>query len=609
MTVLNLKPRLIWEGDGNTSSIALTVDGVPLTYRDSSHIRVRQLIEATDAESDMVEGVDYTFGIGTISRIAGNLPSGYKWAIWREQPKAQEVALLTGGDLASSDVEDLGNISVEQIQEMQDAIDRAFKLSVFAESEISNELPAPAASNLIGWNAAANALVNVLPADVSIVTLVSAFMQSVIQAADAAAARTLLAASPDPLSVLRVTNAITPAEIDADQDDYAPTDHASAFLFRLTSDATWSITGLAGGTVGRIVMLANVGSNALLIPNEDASSTAANRFAVGSSGPVLIAPGMTVAFQYDNTSSRWRPLHSAGLSGYLDLRETSTPSDPPADTVRLYPIDDGGVTKPAYRTSAGVQIVLGAAIPQVNGLVITNSSGTPTTSIDIDANDALILDASGNAIRTGAVNLTVACAGNGANGLDTGSLGNNAWYNFFIIYNPTTDTVAGLASLSATAPTLPSGYTFSYRVGAIRTGGSATFIRIKQVGNRAQYVVVTSSTTPNVPQMTTGASGDPSVPTWTAVATGNYVPPTAVRIQGFAGFAASGTNLIVAPNNDYGAQGSTSNPPPISLAFANNGVMFFPFDWVLESTNVYYASSGAGGLMACTGWTDAVNAI
>lgn len=26
MTVLNLKPRLIWEGDGNTSTIALTVD-------------------------------------------------------------------------------------------------------------------------------------------------------------------------------------------------------------------------------------------------------------------------------------------------------------------------------------------------------------------------------------------------------------------------------------------------------------------------------------------------------------------------------------------------------------------------------------------------------
>lgn len=272
------------------------------------------------------------------------------------------------------------------------------------------------------------------------------------------------------------------------------------------------------------------------------------------------------------------------------------------------PVADGGTgasTASAARTNLGVA----QALAQVNALVVTNNSGTPNTSIDIDADDAIIVDTSGNAIRTGAVNLTVACAGTGANGLDTGSLANNTWYYFYIIYNPTTETVAGLASTSATSPTLPSGYTFSYRVGAIRTGGSATFIRIKQVGNRAQYVVVTSSTTPNVPQMTTGASGDPSVPTWTAVATGNYVPPTAVRIQGFAGFAASGTNLIVAPNNDYGAQGSTSNPPPISLAWANNGIMFFPFDWVLESTNVYYASSGAGGLMACTGWTDAVNAI
>src|SRR5262245_44461939 len=45
---------------------------------------------------------------------------------------------------------------------------------------------------------------------------------------------------------------LTPAQITANQNNYAPTGHADAFCFRLSADAIRNITGLAGGVDGRI---------------------------------------------------------------------------------------------------------------------------------------------------------------------------------------------------------------------------------------------------------------------------------------------------------------------------------------------------------------------
>jgi hypothetical protein len=156
---------------------------------------------------------------------------------------------------------------------------------------------------------------------------------------------------------------------------------------------------------------------------------------------------------------------------------------------------------------------------------------------------------------------------------------------------------------------LPSGYTFSYRVGAIRTGGSATFVRIRQVGNRAQYVVVAASTTPNLPIMISGNSGNITTPTWTAVSVSAYVPPTASVISVVAHISGNQEKMMAAPNNQYGAYDSESNPPPISWSIdAAALVLSTRVDFVLETTDVYYAGSSNGGVLACAGWVDAVNA-
>lgn len=103
---------------------------------------------------------------------------------------------------------------------------------------------------------------------------------------------------------VRFSGTISPAQITADQNDYAPASFATAFAVRLDTDASRTLTGLAGGTVERVVVVFNVGGNPLVLSNENAASTAANRFAIGSD--LTIPSGGSAALWYDSTSSRWR---------------------------------------------------------------------------------------------------------------------------------------------------------------------------------------------------------------------------------------------------------------------------------------------------------------
>lgn len=103
---------------------------------------------------------------------------------------------------------------------------------------------------------------------------------------------------------------VSPAQITANQNDYAPTGFASAFALRVNSDAARSITGLAGGATGRMILLANVGSFAITLENADTNSTAANRFALIED--YALEPGAACWLYYDGTSSRWRQPGGGG---------------------------------------------------------------------------------------------------------------------------------------------------------------------------------------------------------------------------------------------------------------------------------------------------------
>jgi hypothetical protein len=75
--------------------------------------------------------------------------------------------------------------------------------------------------------------------------------------------------------------------------------------------------------------------------------------------------------------------------------------------------------------------------------------------------------------------------GNGA--LDTGTIAASTWYHVFLIKRPDTYVVDVLVSLSATAPTLPTGYTYFRRIGSMKTDGSSQWIKFIQDGDKFRW--------------------------------------------------------------------------------------------------------------------------
>ena len=113
-----------------------------------------------------------------------------------------------------------------------------------------------------------------------------------------------------PASTFALTGDITPSTLTGDVNDYDPTGWSTASVIRLESGSpsVRTITGLAGGADGRVVILVNKGATYNVnLASESASSSAANRFSFGSSA-FQLAPGRAVALIYDATASRWRPL-------------------------------------------------------------------------------------------------------------------------------------------------------------------------------------------------------------------------------------------------------------------------------------------------------------
>lgn len=111
---------------------------------------------------------------------------------------------------------------------------------------------------------------------------------------------------------VKLTGIISPTQIAANTNDYAPTGFSTASIVRFNTDASRNITGLAGGATGRIVKLFNVGSFPAVFLNESSLSTAANRFSIGFD--LTIYPSQTIELTYDGTSSRWR-ISAAWVNG------------------------------------------------------------------------------------------------------------------------------------------------------------------------------------------------------------------------------------------------------------------------------------------------------
>lgn len=107
----------------------------------------------------------------------------------------------------------------------------------------------------------------------------------------------------------RLTTTLSPAALSGTNNDYAPTGHGAAAIFRLTvSSGTPVITGLAGGAEGRVVVLTNIhATNSIDLSHDTGGSSAANRFFFHDAATKTIPPlGGTITLFYDDTTDRWR---------------------------------------------------------------------------------------------------------------------------------------------------------------------------------------------------------------------------------------------------------------------------------------------------------------
>ena len=73
--------------------------------------------------------------------------------------------------------------------------------------------------------------------------------------------------------------------------------------------------------------------------------------------------------------------------------------------------------------------------------------------------------------------------GSGGGSLDVGAIAVNTWYHVHLISSADGNTVDVLLSLSATAPTMPAGYTARRRIGSLRTNGASQITPFVQLGD------------------------------------------------------------------------------------------------------------------------------
>lgn len=105
-----------------------------------------------------------------------------------------------------------------------------------------------------------------------------------------------------------LSGVLSPSSFSTTQNDYAPTGHATASVFRLTATAAASVTGLTAPSpaASRVVKVVNIGTYTITLKDESASSTAANRFALDCD--IQLPADTSCVLIYDTATARWRCL-------------------------------------------------------------------------------------------------------------------------------------------------------------------------------------------------------------------------------------------------------------------------------------------------------------
>jgi parallel beta-helix repeat protein len=176
-------------------------------------------------------------------------------------------------------------------------------------------------------------------------------------------------------------------------------------LFRITSASALTITSIAGGVDGRVITLANAGSNAVTI-NNDAGGTAANRIITGTGANLSVPAGSTVQLAYDSADSRWRVIGGTATTGGGANQQLSN-----LTSTNINAVLNATANDLTLQTTTSGDIILNSA-DTIELQDNTNVTGTLTASVAVQAP---VLDtATAVALNIGTTNATNITLGHNA---------------------------------------------------------------------------------------------------------------------------------------------------------------------------------------------------
>jgi hypothetical protein len=277
----------------------------------------------------------------------------------------------------------------------------------------------------------------------------------------------------------------------------------------------------------------------------------------------------------------------------------------------------GTLTVAAPNTNSDYTLTL----PQITDTILTatgDGSGLTGVSFQRSYLSGLDLSAAGSTATfgvavgvakdsTNAASMTLASAytkttsawavGTGNGALDTGSIANATWYHVFIIKRSDTGVVDVLISTSATSPTMPANYDYKRRIGAMKTDGSAQWIKFSQNGDEFLWDVTVNDV--NVSNLgTTATLYTANVPTGVIVM---------AKVRGYFASASVGTlGLLNSPSESEVAANATVGNVTFNALTANQGTGYDLAIRTNTSAQLRAVSTAASTTfsMAAHGWVD-----
>lgn len=213
----------------------------------------------------------------------------------------------------------------------------------------------------------------------------------------------------------------------------------------------------------------------------------------------------------------------------------------------------------------------------VTGLFLSNSVGDPTNDIDISTGCAIDFGLLDSMILVASITKRLDApwsVGTNAGGLDTGSIADGT-YHVWLIKRSDTGVVDVLFSLSASAPTMPTGYNRKALIGSI-IRESGAIVLFTQIGNWFQRTTPKQDVSANNPG-TSGVLRTLSVPTGLKVK---------VKVRWIFSLAAGGIGahaVVTSPDETDAAPSSTATPGSNATQFGGDAGRNFQHAVELET--------------------------